>query len=98
MYYPLMQLDKAFFLRKLHDFISRRTYSSSNEPILGKNGLQVGKLESANSNVETAFTSQWTLRQQNKVGSEILPNLNNNSWQHRNQVPPKQNQMLPLRG
>jgi hypothetical protein len=24
--------------------------------------------------------------------------LNNNSWQHRNQVPPKQNQMLPLRG
>jgi hypothetical protein len=36
-------------------------------------GLQVCVARKlANSNVETAFTSQWTLKQQNKVGSEVF--------------------------
>jgi hypothetical protein len=97
MYYPLMQLDKLSSCGSCMTSYPVNLQFESNEPILGKNGLQVGiAVNWQIQTLETAFTSR-TLRQQNEVGSEILPNLNNNSWQHRNQVPPKQNQMLPLR-
>ncbi|MFT6205579.1 MAG: hypothetical protein ACJAZY_001314 [Spirosomataceae bacterium] len=75
MYYPLTRLDKLSSCRKLHDFtIHDELTVREVMNLFWKNmGLQVGIARKlANSNVETAFTSQWTLRQQNKVGSEIF--------------------------
>ncbi|MFB0945898.1 MAG: hypothetical protein QMB24_07115 [Spirosomataceae bacterium] len=75
MYYPLTRLDKLSSCRKLHDFtIHDELTVREVMNLFWKNmELQVGIARKlANSNVETAFTSQWTLRQQNKVGSEIF--------------------------
>lgn len=75
MVYPFTPLSKLTVCRKLQSFVihDELTVQQVVDLFWENMGLQVciaRKL--ANLNVETAFTSQWTLRQQNKVGSEIF--------------------------
>lgn len=75
MLYPFTPLNKLTSRRKLENFkINDELTVQQVVDLFWENmGLQVciaRKL--ANINVETAFTSQWTLRQQNWVGSEIF--------------------------
>lgn len=74
MLYPFTPLNKLTSRRSLQNFKihDELTVQQVVDLFWENMGLQVciaRKL--ANINVETAFTSQWTLRQQNKVGSEI---------------------------
>lgn len=73
--YPFMPLYKLTSKRELINFMINEdmTVKEVVDLFWENMGLQVciaRKL--ANLNVETAFTSQWTLRQQNKVGSEVF--------------------------
>lgn len=73
--YPFTQLCKLTSRRKLTEFAvhDEMTVKEVVDYFWENMGLQVciaRKL--ANLSVETAFTSQWTLRQQNKVGSEVF--------------------------
>lgn len=75
MIYPFTPLQKLSSRKKLQEFTihNELTVQQVTDLFWENMGLQVciaRKL--ANSNVETAFTSQWTLRQQNRVGSEIF--------------------------
>lgn len=75
MLYPFTSLDKLTSRRRIQNFIihDELTVREVIDLFWENMGLQIciaRKL--ANLNVETAFTSQWTLRQQNKVGSEVF--------------------------
>lgn len=73
--YPFTPLHRLTSRRKLKTFIvhDEMTVKEVVDLFWENMGLQVciaRKL--ANLNVETAFTSQWTLKQQNRVGSEVF--------------------------
>lgn len=73
--YPFTPLHKLTSRKKLNSFIihDEITVKEVVDLFWENMGLQIciaRKL--ANLNVETTFTSQWTLRQQNKVGSEVF--------------------------
>lgn len=73
--YPFTPLHKLTSRKKLNNFIIHedKTVKEVVELFWENMGLQIciaRKL--AHLNVETAFTSQWTLGQQNKVGSEVF--------------------------
>ncbi len=73
--YPFTPLEKLTSRRKLQSFtISDELTVQEVVNLFWENmGLQVAIARKlANINVETAFTSQWTLRQQNRVGGEIF--------------------------
>ena len=74
MLYPFTPLHKLTARRRLKDFEihDELTVQEVVDLFWDNMGLQVciaRKLASLN--VETAFTSQWTLKQQNRVGSEV---------------------------
>lgn len=73
--YPLTALNRLTSRRQLHSFRVHQalTVCELTDKFWDNMGLQiiVGR-KLANVNVETTFTSQWTLEMQNKVGSEIF--------------------------
>lgn len=73
--YPFTPLCKLTSRRKLTNFMlhDEMTVKEVVDLFWDNMGLQISIARKlANLNVETAFTSQWTLKQQNRVGSEIF--------------------------